>query len=191
MFPFTLVEFATSQDKTIGRDDNDVCWEAGSLRHNESKCVVRNSTRLTRTTTGDINGQKKVRRKHQACTCFTSNSSKVLIPPNKHTFCTSARRPSLNKHHLLLPLLSPSSSLLLTRSLSLSLAASLLSPFSPSLFPLSTHISLSGSLALCCTTELRSLPAISTLHLWNPSWLPRPFTVEGCHLPHGGAGGGT
>lgn len=92
--------------------------------------------------------------------------------------------PSLNKHHLLLPLL----------SLILPPPHPLLQPLFVSLLPISlfsTHISLCDSQVLCCATELRSLPAISTLHLWNPSWLPRPFTVEGCHLPHGGAGGGT
>lgn len=47
--------------------------------------------------------------------------------------------------------------------------------------------------SLCCATEPRPLPAISTLHLWNPSWLPRPFTAEGLSpAPRGsrGLGGG-
>lgn len=112
------------------------------------------------------------------------NFHKVLISSNKLSLCASGTPASSNKHHLLLPSRSrpPSPS-----------SPPFLASLFVSLLPIphfSTHISLCDSQVLCCTTELRSLPAISTLHLWNPSWLPRPFTAEGCHLPHGGAGGG-
>lgn len=115
---------------------------------------------------------------------FNSNYCKHIICPTNTLFA---------QHATLLKQAPPTPPSSLALSPSFSPPLSLLQPLFVSLLPIfffSTHISLSDSRALCCCRELRSLPAISTLHLWNPSWLPRPFTVEGCHLPHGGAGGG-
>lgn len=118
-----------------------------------------------------ICGRKPSTRHNKYCKTNRKRIGAVSHSPDKHFVCFGAQ-PSLNKHHLLLSYSPPSLS-------------PCLCPPPISLF--STHISLSDSRALCCSTELRSLPSISTLHLWNPSWLPQPFTVEACHLPHGGA----